>query len=252
MTQRIEAYPPKTVTQSALQLSELCCSYPDRPDVLQQVSLEIKPGERVGLIGPNGAGKTTLFLAICGVLPPKQGDITSFGKAVRTGEFRPEIGLLFQNPTDQLFSMSVRDDVAFGPMNMGLSELDVQERVSAVLELTGISDLADCPPHHLSGGQKQMVAIAAILAMRPRIMLYDEPSASLDIRARRRLIQFLQQCQETLLISAHDLEFILEVCDRVILLDEGRVVADGTAQAIMGNQDLMEAHGLEKPYSLIS
>ncbi|MCT7969060.1 energy-coupling factor ABC transporter ATP-binding protein [Laspinema sp. D1] len=235
----------------AIAIDELCFSYPDKADVLQNISLRIHPGDRVGLIGSNGAGKTSLFLSICGILKPISGQITLLNHPVIPGEFRPEIGLVFQNPNDQLFSASVWDDVAFGPQNMGLSGSELSDRVRTALDLTGVRDLETRPPHHLSGGQKRMVAIATVLAMQPQIILYDEPSANLDLRARRRLIHFLQTSQETLLISSHDLELILEVCDRVILMDEGRIITTGSPDVVMADAPLMEAHGLEKPHSLL-
>jgi len=237
--------------ESALVISGLSFSYPDNPDVLQSINLEMLPGERVGLIGPNGAGKTTLFFLACGVLKPASGSIVLFGEPVRPGEFRSEVGLVFQNPDDQLFSLSVRDDVAFGPTNMGLPRKAVADKVAAALTVTGIAELADRPPHHLSGGEKRMVSIASVLAMRPRLVIYDEPSSNLDIRSRRRLIEFLQASSQAMLIASHDLEFILEVCDRVVLMDEGRIVAAGPAPEILGDIDLMEAHGLERPHSLV-
>lgn len=235
----------------ALEIRELRFSYPNRSDVLRDVNLRIQPGERVGLIGPNGAGKSTLFLAICGVLEPAAGEIQLFGQPVVVGEFRPEIGLVFQNPDNQLFSPSVWDDVAFGPENMGLAPSEVEQRVKEALNVAGVTELADRVPHNLSGGEKCMVAIAGILAMHPKLVLYDEPSANLDMRYRRRVIRFLQQSQETILISSHDLELILEACDRVLLLDDGQIIADGEPREIMANESLMEAHGLEKPHSLL-
>lgn len=235
----------------AIAIDELCFSYPDKADVLQNISLQIHPGDRVGLIGANGAGKTSLFLSICGILKPISGQITLLNRPVIPGEFRPEIGLVFQNPNDQLFCASVWDDVAFGPQNMGLSGSELSDRVRTALDLTGVLDLETRPPHHLSGGQKRMVAIATVLAMQPQIILYDEPSANLDLRARRRLIHFLQASQQTLLISSHDLELILEVCDRVILMDEGRIITTGSPDLVMADAPLMEASGLEKPHSLL-
>jgi cobalt/nickel transport system ATP-binding protein len=235
---------------SALSISRLTFSYPDHPNVLQGIDLQVMLGERVGLIGPNGAGKTTLFLLACGVLKPKAGRISLFGEPVQPGDFHPEIGMVFQHPDDQLFCPSVWDDVAFGPQNLGLSKAEVASRVETALSLTGALELASRPPHHLSGGEKRMVSIAGVLAMCPRLIIYDEPSANLDIRSRRRLISFLQTSKETILIASHDLELVLEVCDRVILLDEGRVVADGEPREKMGDVELMEAHGLERPHSL--
>ncbi|MBC6423525.1 MAG: ABC transporter ATP-binding protein [Hormoscilla sp. SP12CHS1] len=233
----------------AIAVCNLCFSYPDKWHVLQNLSLTIQPGERVGLIGPNGAGKTTFFLLICGVLQPTAGEIVLWDKPVVAGEFRPEVGLVFQNPNDQLFSASVRDDVAFGPENLGLSPAEVDDRVQAALSLTGVLELAARVPHHLSGGEKRMVAIASVLAMHPQLVIYDEPSANLDLRARRRLIDFLQDSNETLVISSHDLELILELCDRVLLLDQGQIVADGPPQEVMADWQLMQEHGLETPVS---
>ena len=235
----------------ALALRKLTFAYPRQNPILRALDLEIVPGERVGLIGPNGTGKTTLFLLICGVLKPTSGDIVLYDQEMRYGEFRPEIGLVFQNPDDQLFSPSVRDDIAFGPQNLGLSKTEVDIRIAESLRITNTFDLAGRPPHHLSGGEKRMVAIAGVLAMRPRFVIYDEPSSNLDIRARRRLIQFLQASSETLLIASHDLEFVLEVCSRVLLLDDGRIVADGAPRDVLGEDSLMRAHGLERPHSLV-
>ncbi len=234
----------------AVSVRGLWVSYPDGPDVLRDTNLQVRVGERVGSIGPNGAGKTTLFLALCGVLRPQAGQILLFDRPVAAGRFRPEVGLVFQNPDDQLFSASVWDDVAFGPQNLGLSEAEVERRTRAALEVAGVADLAHCAPHHLSGGQKRMAAIASILSMQPKLVVYDEPTANLDLRSRRRLIEFLQSSHETLLVASHDLEFLLEACDRVILVDDGRIVADGDPAKIMGDAELMAAHGLEKPPSL--
>jgi len=235
----------------ALIVSGLCFSYPDNPSVLQDVSLRVLPGERVGLIGPNGAGKTTFFLLVCGVLKPDAGEITLFGEPMVQADFRPEIGLVFQNPDDQLFCPSVRDDVAFGPQNLGLSKEEVGTRVKEALSMTGTLELADRPPHHLSGGEKRMVSISGVLAMRPRLVIYDEPNANLDIRSRRRLVRFLQASEETILIASHDLELVLEVCERVVLMEEGRIVVNGNPREVMGDVELMEAHGLERPHSLV-
>jgi cobalt/nickel transport system ATP-binding protein len=176
--------------------------------------------------------------------------IELWGNPVRPGTFLPGIALLFQDPNDQLFSVSVWEDIAFGPQNMGLSPAEVAERVEQAAAITGVTSLLDRLPQHLSGGEKQMVAIAGLLAMAPKILLCDEPTASLDIRGRRRLINFLQSFQQTVLIASHDLEFILEVCDRVILVNHGQLVADGIPAQIMGDRSLMESQGLEKPYSL--
>lgn len=241
---------PVEQLKPALAVTELQFSYPDKPNVLDNVDVKIMPKERVGLIGPNGAGKTTFFMSVCGVQKPQAGEIVLFGQPVKHRDFRPEIGMVFQNATDQLFSPTVWDDVAFGPQNLGLSPADVEARVTEVLTATGTLDFADRPPHHLSGGERRMVAIAGILAMQPQLIIYDEPSANLDIRSRRRLIEFLKASEQAFIVSSHDLEFILEVCNRVLLLDEGTFIADGKPKQVMSDAPLMEAHGLERPHSL--
>lgn len=251
MKEQMLEYYQESLSEPALAVSGLWLSYPDGPNVLHDVSLKVMPGEWVGLIGPNGAGKTTFFLGICGVLKPSAGEIVVLGKPIVNGDFRPEVGLVFQNPDDQLFCPSVRDDVAFGPRNMGLSKDEVEARVPEALSTVGALELADRPAHHLSEGEKRMVSIAGVLAMQPRLVMYDEPSANLDIRSRRRLIRLLQASKETMLIASHDLELVLEVCNRVVLIDEGRIIADGNPHELMGNDKLMEAHGQEKPHSLV-
>ncbi|MEM7343990.1 MAG: ABC transporter ATP-binding protein [Chloroflexota bacterium] len=234
----------------ALTVEGLKYSYPDKPNVLENVNLSVPQKARVGLIGPNGAGKTTFFMSLVGIQRPAGGTITLFGKPLKHRDFRPEIGMVFQKSDDQLFSPSVRDDIAFGPENLGLSPDAVTERVEAALATTGTAKLADRPPHHLSGGEKRMVSIAGVMAMEPQLVIYDEPSANLDIRSRRRLIEFLQQADHAYIIASHDLEFLLEVCERVILLDEGHIIADGPPNEVMNDVDLMAAHGLERPHSL--
>jgi len=235
----------------ALAVADLSYSYPDHPGVVRDVTLDIGQGERVGFIGPNGAGKTTLFFLLCGLYAPDQGRIELFGESLRSGRFRPDIGMVFQNADDQLFCPSVIDDVGFGPRNLGLTPEEVAARVKDSLAIAGVTDLAHRPPHHLSGGEKRMVSIAGVVAMQPRLVIYDEPSANLDTRSRRRLIRFMQASTETLLVASHDLELILEVCRRVILMDEGRIVADGDPKTLMADVDLMATHGMERPHSLV-
>ena len=246
-----EAISPENPAQPVLTVSQSCFSYPDKRNVLKSISLEVMPGERVGLIGPNGAGKTTLFLVLCGVLKPNAGEITLLGKPVANGKFNPEVALVFQNPDDQLFSPTVFEDVAFGPQNMGLLKDEVEARVKAALSIVGEAKLADRPVHHLSEGEKRLISIAGVLAMQPRLIIYDEPNANLDIRSRRRLIRLLQVSKETILVASHDLELVLEVCNRVVLMDKGSIIADGNPREVMGDDRLMEAHGQEKPHSLV-
>ncbi len=233
-----------------LRITDLHFAYPGRPATLKGLQLQVQAGDRLGLIGPNGAGKTTLFFLACGLLSPTAGAIWLCEQPVQLGQFRPEIGLVFQNPEDQLFCPSVRDDVAFGPENLGLSPPAIAQRVAAALAVTGVTDLAERVPHQLSSGEQCMVAIATILAMEPQLILFDEPSASLDLRARRRLIQFLQAAPQAYILSSHDLDLIRETCDRVLLLDQGQIVAAGPPEQLLGDHALMTAHQLEVPLSL--
>jgi cobalt/nickel transport system ATP-binding protein len=240
-----------------LEINNLCFTYPGTPEAypqhgfIQDLNLRIQPGERVGLIGPNGAGKTTLFLLVCGILKPGRGQISFQGRQLAANSFNPQIALVFQKSDDQLFCPSVWEDVAFGPQNLGLDAREVNRRVEQALRAVGAENLAERPVHHLSEGEKRIVAIAGVLAMRPALVIYDEPSAGLDIRTRRRLISLLGQGRESLLIASHDLELVLEVCERVVLMDGGRIVADGRPAEIMADEKLMQTHGQEKPHSLI-
>ena len=250
MNDLVRAANQLSLKTKAIALENICFSYGEERAILTDINLDISAGETVGLIGANGAGKTSLFLTICGILKPTYGEIRLFDRPIEAGQFNPEIGLVFQNPDDQLFCPTVWDDIAFGLENIELSPDEVEVRVNTALSLTGVTHLAERISHQLSGGEKCMVAIAAVLAMLPQIVLYDEPSANLDLRARRRLINFLQSSHETTMISSHDLELIIEVCDRVVLLNQGRIVADGTPREIMSNSSLMETNGLEVPHSL--
>jgi len=234
-----------------LQVKNLSFSYPEKKGVLKNINLEVERGERIAVIGPNGSGKTTLFLLICGVLKPHSGKITAMGEKVEHNRFNPRTCYLFQSPDDQLFSSTIFDDVAFGPLNMGLSRREVERRVQDALEKTGCKALAERIPHHLSGGEKRMAAIASILSMNPEIILFDEPTSNLDSRNRRKVINTLNSLSQTILASSHDLEFLLETCEKVILLDEGEIVKTGSIRAIMGEENLMQSHHLEKPHSLI-
>ena len=234
-----------------LEVRDLEVAYAERVQVLRGLSFDVADGERVGIIGPNGAGKTTLFLALGGAVAPAAGTIRIDGEAVLPGRFREDVGLVFQNPDHQLICPTVREDVAFGPRNLSLAADMVNARVAEAMAETGVSDLADRAPHNLSGGEKRMCSIAAVLALQPRWMIYDEPSASLDIRSRRRLIEFLLASPATSLIASHDLELVLEICPRTIVIDDGRIVADGPSPEIMDDAELMERHGLERPHSLV-
>jgi cobalt/nickel transport system ATP-binding protein len=239
------------MTSPALRCAQLGFRYPDGNEALHDLGFSLAKGERLAVVGPNGAGKTTLFHLICGLLAPSMGEVEALGRPVEPGRFNPGIALVFQDADDQLFCPTVREDVGFGPSNMDLPAAEVQLRVAQALDAVGAMALAERPVHHLSGGEKRMVCLAGALAMQPAMILFDEPSAGLDLRNRRRLIERLQGLRETLVLASHDLELLLEVCDRVLLLDEGRLVADGPIREVFGNEALMRAHGQEKPHSLL-
>ncbi|HTU19836.1 MAG TPA: ABC transporter ATP-binding protein [Gemmataceae bacterium] len=238
----------------AIQLRDLTFTYSDGASALADISLEVSAGESVGLVGPNGAGKTSLFLCLSGVLKPRAEVLRMGGLDLRDPLQRKrlptQVGIIFQNSDDQLFNATVFEDVAFGPLNLDLPPDEVRKRVAEALERVGLTGMEERVPFHLSGGEKRRVALAGVLAMRPSILLLDEPSMYLDPRGRRELMQLLHTLPGTRIIASHDLELILQTCDRVLLLDRGRLMADGPARQILADAALMEAHGLEVPYSL--
>jgi len=234
-----------------IEVKNISFSYDQEHTVLKNMSLSVKEGESLGIIGPNGAGKTTFFYLLCGILKPENGEIRINNRIIKSAEFNPETGFVFQNPDDQLFNISVYEDIAFGPVNMGLGKDEVSRRTAESMEITGITHLAERPPHHLSGGEKRMAAIASVIAMEPGLMIYDEPTSNLDLRGRRRVIDFIKNSGHTNLIASHDLEFILETCERVIIIDNGGIVTDGDTSTVMYDEELMLSHGLERPHSLL-
>lgn len=227
--------------------------YPDGTAALSGLSLRITHGESVGIVGANGAGKSTLLMHTNGFLLPQSGSITigdlQLDKQTRQ-EIRKKVGLIFQNPDDQLFMPTVFDDVAFGPLNLGLSPQRVRECVRDALETVGCLGLSDKPPHHLSGGQKSAVAIASVIAMQPDILVMDEPASHLDPKSRRALINLLRHFHHTKIVASHDLDLILDVCRRCVIIREGRVIADGPAEETLSNKQLLEENNLELPLSL--
>ena len=232
-----------------LQVRGLHFSYPDGHAALRGVSLSMCKGEKAALVGPNGAGKSTLILHLNGILTG-HGEIEIGGRHLTRDNLpviRSMVGLVFQNPDDQLFSPTVFEDVAFGPLHMGLPEADVRGRVDTALEAVRMSAYRDRLSHHLSVGEKKRIAIATVLSMNPSILILDEPSAGLDPRARRTLIHLLQELPITMLISTHDMAMVKELFPRTIVMDEGLIVADGLTKEIMEDEKLLEAHGLEKP-----
>jgi len=230
-----------------IEVAGLEFSYPDGRQALRGVDLSIAPGEKVGLVGPNGAGKSTLLLHLNGILRAGSGSIQVCGQPVDDAHLayvRRAVGLVFQDPDDQLFSPTVFEDVAFGPMYMGLGQSEVEARVGAALAAVGMEQAGERVPHHLSGGEKKRVAIATVLAMEPEILVLDEPTAGLDPRARRELINLLRHLPQTMLVSTHDLWMVQELFERSAIIDGGRIVADGPTQVLLSTTELLEQHGL--------
>lgn len=237
----------------AISVNSLEFSYPDGRPALRGVELSIQPGEKVAILGPNGAGKSTLLLHLNGLLHAGSGSVAIMGREVREGdkrglqEIRALVGVVFQDPDDQLFSPSVHDDVAFGPIYMGLAGDEVEVRVSDALTQVGLEGYEDRMPFHLSGGEKKRAAIASVLSMRPEILALDEPSAGLDPRARRGLIRLLDRLEQTILVTTHDMHMVKEIFTRSVIMDGGKVVADAPTQEILSDEWLLEEHGLELP-----
>ncbi len=233
----------------SIEVEHLSFSYPDGHPALADVSIHIAPGEKVALVGPNGAGKSTLLLHLNGILTG-QGRVTVCGLEVggkTPGRVRAAVGLVFQNPDDQLFSPTVFDDVAFGPLYQGLGTDEVERRVTSAMAAVRMSGYARRVSHHLSAGEKKRIAIATVLSMNPEVLVLDEPTAGLDPRARRGLINLLRDLPMTMLVASHDLRMVSELLPRMIIMDEGRIVADGPTGELMSDGKLLEAHGLEKP-----
>jgi cobalt/nickel transport system ATP-binding protein len=241
-------------SDAAIEVEKLSYTYPGGQAALHDISFTIRRGENVGLVGPNGAGKTTLFLCLSGVL-------ASRAQLLKVNGFNPSdpaqrrllpahVGILFQNSDDQVFSTTVFDDVAFGPLNLALPADEVRRRVAEGLERVDLTGFEQRVPFHLSGGEKRRVALAGVLAMRPEILLLDEPTIFLDPRGRRHFIELLKGLSGTKIVAAHDLELIHATCSRILVLDGGRIVADGPSDTLLRDAALMEAHGLEVPYSL--
>lgn len=243
------------MSHHTLDIVDLRFAYPDGTVALNGVSLHAYHGESIAVVGANGAGKSTLLMHLTGFLSPQSGSVRIGGVPVTRGtlnDIRRTVGMVFQDPDDQLFMPSVAEDVAFGPVNLGLPPGEVDARVTEALERVGALHLAERPPYRLSGGEKRAVSIATVLAMNPSVLVLDEPSSNLDPKARRRLIGLLGSFEHTKIVATHDLDMALDVCDRVIVLADGAVIADGPAREILADAALMDESGLERPLSLQS
>lgn len=234
-----------------LEVRGLAFAYPDGHQALFGVDLSVARGERVALLGPNGAGKTTLVLHLNGILTAGVGTVTVSGLPVtkgNLGEIRRRVGVVFQDPDDQLFMPTVRDDVAFGPANLGVRGCELDARIRHALERVGMAEFADRPPHHLSFGQRRRVAVATVLAMDPEVLVLDEPSSNLDPASRRELADIIRSLDVTVLMVTHDLPYALELCERAVVLSGGVITADGPTKQLLGDAELMARHRLELPY----
>jgi cobalt/nickel transport system ATP-binding protein len=233
-----------------LLIDNLFYRYPDGTEALRGVSFQLEAGEKVALVGPNGAGKSTLLLHLNGVLRASSGTVKvgeQFLTDATIKQIRAQVGMVFQDPDDQLFSPTVYDDVAFGPLHMGLAEAEVNARVTQALAQVGMAGFEKRMPHHMSVGQRKRVAIATVLSMSPQLLALDEPSAGLDPRARRGLITLLQTLPQAMLVSTHDLKMVQEAFPRTIILADGCIVADGPSSAFLADEALLERYGLEAP-----
>ncbi|MGD2136595.1 MAG: ABC transporter ATP-binding protein [Gemmatimonadales bacterium] len=236
----------------AIEIANLSYTYPDGSPALRGVSLRVEEGETIGLVGPNGAGKSTLMLHLNGILSG-DGSVRVFEKPVGpdVDHARSQVGLVFQNPDDQLFMPTVFDDVAFGPLNLGWPEEMVREKVGEALAAVRAAGYESRSPHHLSIGEKKRVAIATVLVMECKVLALDEPATGLDPRGRRELMELLRELEATKVIATHDLAMVLELCERVVLLDEGKVVCEGETREVLGREDVLLARGLEAPAGVV-
>ena len=241
------------MTTPSLEIKELAFAYPDGNQALFGVNLSVQKGERVALLGPNGAGKTTLVMHMNGIHPTSHGSIHVAGQLVDSKnkesikEIRSKVGIVFQDPDDQLFMPTVGEDIAFGPYNMGKRGAELDSIVDEALQLVGMSEFKDRPPHHLSFGQRRRVAVATVLAMKPEILVLDEPSSNLDPASRRELADILRSLDITMVMVTHDLPYAFELCARSVILKGGVIVADGSTHEILTNSALLAANRLELP-----
>ena len=239
--------------KTALELIEISYSYSDGTRALDNIGFRVESGDCLGLVGPSGAGKSTLGNCLIGACLPQSGKIFVDGMEVNRknlAEIRKKVGYIFQNPDDQLFMPTLFDDVAFGLVERGVDGDELNERVAKALKDRGLEKLANKFPGHLSGGQKRLAALAGVLVMEPEVLILDEPSSNLDPRSRRNLINQLGELKNTRIVTGHDLEMVLDLCNRVLLLREGALVADGDPRVVLADKELMERTGLEVPHSL--
>lgn len=234
----------------AVEIKNLCYSYSDKKNVINNLNLEIENNEKIGVVGSNGAGKTTLFMLMGGVLKPNEGEIKIYNDSVQHRKYNEKIGFVFQNPNDQLFSPTVYDDLAFGLLNQGLEKSEIDKKINESLIDFGVAELKNRPTQHLSDGEKRKISLLSVSIMKPKILILDEPSSNLDMRSRREYINLLNKWQGTLIISSHDLEFIIETCDKTIIMDSGNIKAFDETKKVLSNETIMLDCHQEIPWSL--
>jgi len=238
-----------------LSTKNLSYTYPDGTHALKNINMEIYKGQKVAIMGPNGAGKSTLFSHFNGLTEPTSGHVEVDGKAIKYDrdtllEVRQKVGIVFQDPNDQLFAPTVKEDVAFGPMNLGLDYEEVEKRVSEALTMVGMEQYMDKTPHHLSGGQQKRVAIAGIIAMRPEIMILDEPTAGLDPEGVEKVLSIINELNNegmSIVISSHDIEMVNEFAEKIFVLNEGEILESGDKNEIFSNKELLKTAHLKAP-----
>ena len=234
----------------AVEISHLSYAYPDGHPALTDINLVIQKGECLGLVGPNGAGKSTLLLHLNGILSGKTGEVRILGQTISKQNLswvRNQVGLVFQNPDDQLFCPTLFEDVAFGPLNSRVPAEEIPGRVAAALEKVGLTGFEDRSPHHMSVGEKRKASLATILSMDPEIIVLDEPSSNLDPRSRKELIELLATFPQTRIIATHDMEMVLQLCDRVVVLTQGKIMVSGSPEEVLADESLLKTYGLELP-----
>ncbi len=239
--------------QPLIELTNVVYRYPDGTEALTGINLSVAEGRSLALLGPNGAGKSTLLLHLNGILRPSSGSVCVGGLDVSDStvrDIRRQVGLVFQDPDDQLFMTTLYEDVAFGPLNMGLSPAEADSLVHAALHEVGLADSASRPGHHLSFGQRKRAALATVIVMEPTVLVLDEPTANLDPRSRRQMVALLTSLGTTSLIATHDMDVAWELCADAAVLDGGRIVAFGTRDEILTDEALLHAHGLELPWAV--
>ncbi len=240
--------------KTAARVIDLNFSYPDEPEILKNINFSLKQGETLGIIGPNGAGKSTLLLHLNGVLK-QDGSVQIFGEPIKKQNIRnirKKVGMVFQDPNDQLFMPTVFDDVAFGPLNLGIDRDQITIKVKDILKQLGLSELEEKNPFHLSLGERKKVSLATVLVLKPQILVLDEPTANLDPGSKKSFINTLKNIPFTKIIASHDMDSIYDLCSQVLLMNEGKIIAQGKTEQILRDKELLEANSLELPSSLRS